>query len=527
MAVGSKILLILNDLSTQFLDSKDAELLFKSVSVSADGVSNGLDITESSGAFSFNSKNFVNVGTINGVSVATHASRHIGGGADEVDGDKLDIDWTPTNYTRDNSIGEADNLTDLAAHLKGLDTEIGTIKSIQAGQEWQNSVLDKDLTAPPGSPSTGDRYLLGTSTATSTMTGAWAGHDGEIAEWNGTAWVFTSPTAGMFISADDEQENIYLFDGTNTWQQKKFEATTAGDGLTKSGVEIAALADVTSTSTTIINAINVSSNGIAVVVDDSTLEGSGQGVAGAESLRVKDGGITAAKLAATSVTAAKLGSDVAGSGLAGGNGSALTLKVDITSTTTTEANAAVVGANGLSIKVDDLTIEGSGQGSGGAESLRLKEGGVTEAHINSSAIGSSGRLIGGSGTKLDVKFKETITNGSATVAIASGDIIYQKADGNWELARADVTDLDQKNIGIAAEAIAASGTGEAYVYDGTRLGGFTGLTIGKYVVVSRSVAGGYAQSSSGFVSGETLYSIGRAVSATEVGFIRKVLGVFA
>jgi len=526
MAVTNKIFFVLNDLETQFSDSKNLEILFKSVSVSADGNDNGMDILEVSGEFSFNSKNFVNVGTINSVNVAAHASRHIGGGADEVDGDKLDIDWVPTNYSRDNSIGEADNVTDLSAHLKGLDDEIGTLKATQSGQEWQNSVLDKDLTAPPGGESTGDRYLLGTSTATSTMTGAWAGHDGEIAEYNGSGWDFTSPTAGMFVSADDEQENIYLFDGTNTWQQKKFEATTAGDGAEKIGLAIAVKADVATTETASANAILVGSNGTRISVDDTTIEGSGQGSAGTETLRVKDGGISTDKLAATSVTAAKLGSDVAGNGLTGGNGAAIAAQPDTTSTTTTEANAVASGANGLSVKVDDISIEGSGQGAGGSESLRVKEDGITEAHINSSAIGTSGRMIGGSGTKIDIKFKDTITNGSAVVAIAQGDIIYQKSDGTWELAQANVTDLDMKNLGVAAEAIAASGSGEAYVYDGNKLSGFTGLTVGKYVVVSRSVAGGYTQSSSGFVSGETLYSIGRAVSATEVGFIRKVLGKF-
>jgi hypothetical protein len=56
---------------------------------------------------------------------------------------------------------------------------------------------------------------------------------------------------------------------------------------------------------------------LAVAVDASTIE------IATNALQVKDLGISTAKLAATSVTAAKLGSDVAGSGLTGGNGSAL------------------------------------------------------------------------------------------------------------------------------------------------------------------------------------------------------------
>ncbi|MFH1114796.1 MAG: hypothetical protein V1792_12850 [Pseudomonadota bacterium] len=43
---------------------------------------------------------------------------------EEIDGDKLDIDWNPTNYVPDASIAEADDENDLAAHLKGIDAAI-------------------------------------------------------------------------------------------------------------------------------------------------------------------------------------------------------------------------------------------------------------------------------------------------------------------------------------------------------------------------------------------------------------------
>lgn len=42
-----------------------------------------------------------------------------------LDGDKLDIDWDPSNYTPDASIGEANDVDDLSAHLKGIDDELG------------------------------------------------------------------------------------------------------------------------------------------------------------------------------------------------------------------------------------------------------------------------------------------------------------------------------------------------------------------------------------------------------------------
>ena len=54
-----------------------------------------------------------------------HASTHITAGADEIDGDKLDINWMPSNYTPDSSPAEAGNVDHLTAHLKGIDTELG------------------------------------------------------------------------------------------------------------------------------------------------------------------------------------------------------------------------------------------------------------------------------------------------------------------------------------------------------------------------------------------------------------------
>lgn len=69
---------------------------------------------------------------------------------------------------------------------------------------WQPSVLDKDLSTPPGSPSKGDRYIVGSS-----GTGDWAGHDGDIAEYNGASWDFTAKKKGLFVYVEDENELYY------------------------------------------------------------------------------------------------------------------------------------------------------------------------------------------------------------------------------------------------------------------------------------------------------------------------------
>lgn len=43
---------------------------------------------------------------------------------------------------------------------------------------------------PPGTPSEGDRWIVGNGT------GAWAGHDDEVAVYLGGVWLFWVPKAG-------------------------------------------------------------------------------------------------------------------------------------------------------------------------------------------------------------------------------------------------------------------------------------------------------------------------------------------
>lgn len=56
----------------------------------------------------------------------SHASDHLTGGSDEIDGDKLDIDFTPSNYTPATTPSEADNVDNLTAHLYGIDQALAS-----------------------------------------------------------------------------------------------------------------------------------------------------------------------------------------------------------------------------------------------------------------------------------------------------------------------------------------------------------------------------------------------------------------
>ena len=118
----------------------------------------------------------------------------IGFNADEVDGRNV------------NDSGETTDDLWTASKIRS------ELNAVVTGMDWQDSVLDKDLNTPPGSPSTGDRYI--TSAPPASATGAWAGHDNEIAEWNGASWDFTAITEGSAVWVEDE-DVVYVFNGTS------------------------------------------------------------------------------------------------------------------------------------------------------------------------------------------------------------------------------------------------------------------------------------------------------------------------
>ena len=99
------------------------------------------------------------------------------------------------------------------------------------------------------------------------------------------------------------------------------------------------------------------------------------------------------QIALTAITEAELNTSVGGNGIEGGGGSPLAVTPDITSITTTEANAISVSANGVGVKVDDSTLEGSAQGASSTETLRVKALGINTAQIALDAVPPSGKKL--------------------------------------------------------------------------------------------------------------------------------------
>lgn len=90
-------------------------------------------------------------------------------------------------------------LTLLSAGQDGAEVSTNSaLNLLDAG--WGGvKILDRNLTAPPGSPSNGDSYIVATS-----PTGGWAGQAAKIAVYD-SAWKFITPSGGMMAYVHDEK----------------------------------------------------------------------------------------------------------------------------------------------------------------------------------------------------------------------------------------------------------------------------------------------------------------------------------
>jgi len=126
-------------------------------------------------------------------------------------GDDVSLYYDGTDFLSDAPIvGEKATKNTHLVRYDQLLTTSGTLQdqiTALSILDWQESVESRSAT-PPATPAQGQRFLV-----IPTATGAWAGHEDDIAEYNGSSWDFVTPTAGTAVYVEDEQL-LYLYDGS-------------------------------------------------------------------------------------------------------------------------------------------------------------------------------------------------------------------------------------------------------------------------------------------------------------------------
>jgi len=123
------------------------------------------------GNLNMGGQNITNVNLVDGVDVSTHAARHIDGGADVIDGDKLEVSWTGhTNYTPVTTPTEVDQTDQLTAHLAGIDAALASVGGFlvhKSGTELAASFSGKTATVTFSSAFTDANYAVTATAVTS------------------------------------------------------------------------------------------------------------------------------------------------------------------------------------------------------------------------------------------------------------------------------------------------------------------------------------------------------------------------
>lgn len=176
-------------------------------------------------------------------------------------------------------------------------------------------------------------------------------------------------------------------------------------------------------------AITSGASGLKANTDGSTLE------IASNALQVKDLGITTAKIAAAAVTEAKLAASVAGAGLSGGAGTA------------------------LSVNVDDSTIEIN------TDTLRVKDLGITAAKLAADSVTTAkildanvtaAKLAADSVTTVKILDANVTADKLATDSVTTAKIV----DANVTLAKLAADSVDEnKIVSTAHDASMTGGSG--------------------------------------------------------------------
>lgn len=293
----------------------------------------------------------------------------------------------------------------------------------------QLSVINRTLTAPPGSPADGDRHIIASG-----ATGAWAGRDLNVAAWQNGAWTFLVPRNGwtLWVEADsalytwtgsawaptfglgDISDAVFsLADNTDPTKKAAFELSGITTGTTRTYT-------LPNISATLAHLGNAAQTFTGATTFSNTLTASGT---------VNLSGTTTMS-AASGVWGSSTGTATYGLGAsATTNGTTKTINIGTLgvsgSTTVINVGSAVAGALGSLIIntptvtfANTVTAVGMPQANLTANLLGL--GGATADSFNRLSINTPAVLLNNAGAGIDMTFNKNAAGNDASLSFKTG-----------------------------------------------------------------------------------------------------------
>jgi hypothetical protein len=191
----------------------------------------------------------------------------------------------------------------------------------------------------------------------------------------------------------------------------------------------------------------------------------------------------------TGNTISVIASDLAGDGL-----QEVSNKLEVKA-----GSGITVDASGVSINASDLAGDG------------------LESVLNELRVKASDTSISVTASGIAVDYTEDFMNVEGTT-LNPNQIVWESGSGNVELARADDPLTMGSVIGVVYESIPNTAVGRVVVKPGAIISGFVSLNVNSPVYLSRNTAGGLTQSLAGFLPGEHVIVVGKAITTTQILF---------
>ena len=286
----------------------------------------------------------------------------------------------------------------------------------------QLSVLDRGLTAPPGSPADGDRYIVASG-----ATGDWAGWDLNIALWTDGAWLRLPPRTGWRAWVEDEA--ILLVWNGAAWEvvgepsdisDAVFSLVNDADPTKKAVFSLSGISTATTRSYTLPN----TSSELAILAGTQIFTGN----------KTFSGTLTASGTVTVSSATATIGT-ATGTATYGVGTGATTTGVTKTvnlgtggasgSTTVVNIGSAIAGAGGTTVVntptvtfANAVTQVGMPQANLTAQLLGL--GGATADSFNRLSVNTPAVLLNNAGAGIEATVNKAASGNDAAFAFKTG-----------------------------------------------------------------------------------------------------------